>query len=162
MPDPRLLPCGDTAFTVEFGDAIDAGVNAAVLALEARVLAAGLPGVLETVPTYRSLTVHLDPLAADPAETGAAVLRLADADSAAEAGRRHWRIPVVYGGDFGIDLEGVAAHHGITAEEVIARHSAPDYRIFMIGFLPGYAYLGGLDPRLALSRRPAPRPVTPA
>ena len=114
------------------------------------------------MPTYRSLTVHLDPLRADPAELGRAVLALAAEALAPVPSRRLWRIPVVYGGTFGIDLEAVAAHHGLAPEAVIARHSAPEYRVAMIGFLPGYAYLEGLDPGLALSRRPSPRPLTPA
>ncbi|MEE7455359.1 allophanate hydrolase [Methylorubrum populi] len=159
---PRLLPCGDTAFTIEFGTRIDAGANARVLALDAALAERGWPGLLETVPTYRSLTVHLDPLRADPAELGRAVLALAAEALAPVPSRRLWRIPVVYGGDFGIDLEAVAAHHGLAPEAVIERHSAPEYRVAMIGFLPGYAYLEGLDPGLALSRRPSPRPLTPA
>ncbi|ABY29933.1 5-oxoprolinase subunit PxpB [Methylorubrum extorquens] len=159
---PRLLPCGDTAFTIEFGSGIDARLSARVLALDTALAERALPGVLEAVPTYRSLTVHLDPLRADPAELGRAVLALAGEPLAAVPAPRLWRIPVVYGGAFGIDLDAVAAHHGLTPEQVIARHSAPEYRVAMIGFLPGYAYLEGLDSGLALSRRPSPRPVTPA
>lgn len=163
MPgSPRILPCGDTALTVEFGDDIDADLSAAVLALERRVAEDGVPGVVETVPTYRSLTLHLDPSLTDPASVGEAVLRLARAEPPPSRARRIWRVPVVYGGDHGADLDAVAEHHGMTPDEVIARHSAPEYRVFMVGFLPGYAYLGGLDPRLALSRRPSPRPTTPA
>lgn len=160
---PRLLPCGDAALTIELGDAIDAEVNASVLALDARLREAALPGIVETVPTYRSLTVHLDPTVADPAEVGAAVLALAAlADARPLPPGRLWRIPVVYGGEHGIDLDAVAEHHGLTPGEVVARHAAPEYRVHMIGFLPGYAYLGGLDPGLALPRRPTPRPLTPA
>lgn len=158
----RLLPCGDTAFTVELGNAIDANMSAAVLELDARVRETALPGILETVPTYRSLTVHVDPVIADPADVGRAVLALVTADTTPPPPRCVWRIPVVYGGEFGIDLTAVADHHGLTPDEVVARHAAPEYRVAMIGFLPGYAYLGGLDPRLALSRRPSPRPLTPA
>lgn len=163
MPyQPRILACGDTALTVEFGDEIDADLNAAVLAFERRIAEAALPGIRETVPTYRSLTIHLDPLATDPATLAAAVLRLASPHTEPAARRRLWHVPVVYGGEHGIDLVSVAEHHGIAPEDVIARHSAPEYRVFMIGFLPGYAYLGGLDPTLALSRRSSPRPTTPA
>ncbi len=162
MPAPRLLPCGDTAFTVSFGEAIDPDLNAAVLALDDRLAEACLPGILETVPTYRSLTVHIDPVIADPGELGRQVLALARTKSLPRRHRRIWRIPVVYGGEFGIDLESVADHHGLSSNEVIERHAAPLYRVAMIGFLPGYAYLSGLDPTLALSRRPSPRPTTPA
>lgn len=159
---PRLLTCGDTAFTIEFGDAIDSGLNAAVLALDARLAEAALPGVVETVPTYRSLTVHCDPVAADPAELGRAILTLARSDLPSPRAGRIWRIPVVYGGEFGVDLGAVAEHHGLSPDAVVARHVEPEYRVAMLGFLPGYAYLSGLDPALALSRRPAPRPTTPA
>jgi 5-oxoprolinase (ATP-hydrolysing) subunit B len=75
---------------------------------------------------------------------------------------RVWRIPVVYGGEFGIDLDDVAERHGLTPSQVIDRHSAPIYRVYMIGFVPGYAYLGGLDPVLATPRRATPRLTTPA
>lgn len=159
---PRLLACGDTAFTIAFGDRIDPALSARVRALDAALAERPPPGLVETVPTYRSLTVHLDPLIADPEETGRAVLALAGgALPPAEAGRL-WHIPVVYGGAFGIDLADVAAHHGLSPDAVIERHAAPEYRVAMIGFLPGYAYLEGLDPGLALSRRPHPRPLTPA
>ncbi|MEA1830550.1 5-oxoprolinase subunit PxpB [Methylobacterium durans] len=158
----RILPCGDTALTVEFGDTIDPALNAAVLALEARVLAAGLPGLVETVPTYRSLTLHIDPLETDPAAVEAAVRDLARGALPVPARRRLWRVPVVYGGEHGIDLDAVAESHGISPRVVVERHAAPEYRVVMLGFLPGYAYLAGLDPGLALSRRPNPRPVTPA
>lgn len=159
---PRLLACGDTAFTIEFGARIDPALSARVLALDAMLRAEPPPGLRETVPTYRSLTVHLDPLVADPDELGRTVLALAAAPLPPPATSRLWRIPVVYGGAFGIDLDAVAAHHGLSPEAVIERHAAPEYRVAMIGFLPGYAYLEGLDPGLALSRRPHPRPATPA
>ncbi|WP_232629312.1 5-oxoprolinase subunit PxpB [Methylobacterium sp. Leaf118] len=159
---PRLLACGDTAFTIEFGDRIDPALSARVRALDAALAERPPPGLVETVPTYRSLTVHLDPLIADPEATGRAVLALAGATQASAAPERLWHIPVVYGGAFGIDLAAVADHHGLSPGAVIERHAAPEYRVAMIGFLPGYAYLEGLDPALALSRRPHPRPSTPA
>ena len=161
MSSPRILACGDAALTVEFGSTIDPRLNARVLALDARV-AAGVPGVVETVPTYRSLLVHYDPLATDFARLSEAILALCGdlPDTPTEA--RIWRIPVVYGGDFGIDLEDVAARHGIAPADVIAKHSAPTYRVYMIGFLPGFSYLGGLDPAIATPRRESPRTDTPA
>lgn len=160
--EPRLLACGDTAFTIEFGATIDARLHEAVLTLDARLAEAGLVGIVETVPTYRSLTVHVDPVAVDPAQLGRQVLAMARGARTARPPRRAWRIPVVYGGAFGIDLETVAERHGLAPEEVVARHAGGEYQVAMIGFLPGYAYLRGLDPRLALSRRPSPRPTTPA
>jgi KipI family sensor histidine kinase inhibitor len=158
----RLLWCGDSALTVEFGDAIDAGANARVLALDDRLRDAGLRAIVETVPTYRSLTIHLDPLHLDPSAIEATVRKHAAEPISERPRARIWRVPVVYGGDFGVDLVDVARHHGLDPDAVVARHSAPEYRVVMIGFLPGYAYLDGLDPGLALSRRTSPRPTTPA
>jgi 5-oxoprolinase (ATP-hydrolysing) subunit B len=158
---PRILPCGDAALVVQFGEEIDPGINARVLALDARV-AEGLAGVIETVPTYRSLLVHYDPTATDYRTLGEALLGLSrDLPELASTGRL-WRIPVVYGGEHGIDLESVAAHHGLSTGELIRRHAAPAYRVYMMGFLPGFAYLGGLDPTIAISRRESPRLKTPA
>jgi KipI family sensor histidine kinase inhibitor len=161
LASPRILPCGDTALAVEFGSEIDPAINARVLALDARVNQ-GVPGVVETVPTYRSLLVHYDPSATDFDALSAALTALsADLPDTPAAGRL-WRIPVVYGGVFGIDLDDVAARHGLDPAELIARHTAPVYRVYMIGFVPGFAYLGGLDPSIATPRREVPRAKTPA
>lgn len=158
---PRLLPCGDTALAVEFGDTIDLDLNARVLALDARV-AEGCVGVRETVPTYRSLLVHYDPIVTDFDTLGATLLELCEGLSVAQTQGRLWKIPVVYGGAFGIDLDETAARHGLTAAQLIDRHAAPIYHVYMIGFLPGFAYLGGLDPAIATPRRDTPRMKTPA
>jgi KipI family sensor histidine kinase inhibitor len=161
MSLPKILACGDAALVVEFGSTIDPRLNARVLALDARV-AAGVPGVVETVPTYRSLLVHYDPLVTEFESLSEALLALsADLpDMPAEA--RLWRVPVVYGGEFGIDLADVAARHGLKPAELIEKHAAPTYRVYMIGFLPGFSYLGGLDPAIATPRRESPRAHTPS
>ena len=158
---PRVLPCGDAALTVEFGSTIDPALNGRVLALDARV-GRGVPGVVETVPTYRSLLVHYDPAATDFDTLGAALVALCDDLAEAPAEGRCWRIPVVYGGAFGIDLDAVADRHGLDPAALIGRHAAPLYRVYMIGFVPGFAYLGGLDAALATPRRETPRARTPA
>lgn len=163
---PRLLACGDAALVVEFGSTIDPVLSDRVLALDAKLrdllAARALPGVIESVPTYRSLLVHYDPTLVTYGDLGAHLLALAEeAGDAARPGRT-WAIPVVYGGAYGIDLEDVADHHGLTPDEVVRRHAAGDYRVYMIGFMPGYALLGGLDPSIATSRRTSPRLTTPA
>jgi KipI family sensor histidine kinase inhibitor len=158
---PRILPCGDTALAVEFGSDIDPRLNARVLALDARVREA-VPDVIETVPTYRSLLVHYDPLAIDFEAICVILQNLARDLPDEPVQRRLWRVPVVYGGSFGIDLEEVAERHGLTPAEVIEKHAAPVYPVYMIGFLPGYAYLGGVDPAIATPRRASPRLSTPA
>jgi 5-oxoprolinase (ATP-hydrolysing) subunit B len=157
---PRFLPCGDAAVTVEFGDTIDPELNAQVLALDAAL--AGRPWLVETVPTYRSLLVHYDPLAIDFVRLTAEITGAAAQTGAAPATGTTWIVPVAYGGEYGIDLEATAATHGISADELVRRHAAPTYQVYMIGFLPGFAYLGGLDPTIATPRRTSPRLKTPA
>jgi KipI family sensor histidine kinase inhibitor len=159
---PRFLPCGDSALTVEFGSTIDPDINGMVLALDDIVRAHAPAGLIETVPTYRSLTIQFDPVAIDYD----ALLRLLTEKTKDLAPRnavgRRWRVPVVYGGEYGSDLEEVAEIHGLTSSQVIEIHSSAIYRIYMIGFLPGFTYLGGLDKRIATSRRVHPRAKIPA
>lgn len=158
----RLLAAGDTALTVELGDAVDPKINAQVLALDKALSEAKLAGIVETVPTYRSLQVHFDPDVLDVDTLRRTVERLAaDLDDRPPPGRL-WTVPVAYGGEHGIDLENVAERTGLTTEQVIARHLGGDYRVYMIGFQPGFTYLGGLDPKLHLPRRETPRLKTPA
>lgn len=158
----RVLPCGDAALIVEFADTVDADVNARVLALDASIARESLSSIIETVPTYRSLLVHYDPGAIDFATLSTRLHALAESSRAVEPASATWRIPVVYGGAFGADLESVAARHGLTPQELVERHAMPVYRIFMIGFLPGFTYLGGLDPSIATPRLQIPRAKVPA
>ncbi|TAK50381.1 MAG: 5-oxoprolinase subunit PxpB [Xanthobacteraceae bacterium] len=160
--DFRILPCGDAALSVEFGAAIDPVLNDRVLALD-RLIAARRPAaIIETVPTYRALLVAYDPCAAGFDEMARTLSELAAAPPAAAVTGRRWRVPVVYGGEFGVDLDAVARATALTTAEVIALHARGDYRVYMIGFTPGFTYLGGLDERLALSRRDEPRLATPS
>ncbi len=159
---PRLLLAGDTALTVELSDTVDPAINARVIALDRALADAKLSGIVETVPTYRSLQIHYDPEAISIETLTATIERLAvDLDDTLAAGRR-WTVPVAYGGQHGIDLDAVAERTGLTADEVVERHMAGDYRVYMIGFQPGFTYLGGLDPKLHLPRRETPRLKTPA
>ncbi len=158
----RLLAAGDTALTVELGDALDPRVNARVLSLDRALAEAHLAGVVETVPTYRSLQIHFDPDRLDAGDLHRTIERLsATLDDEPPPGR-FWTVPVAYGGEHGIDLESVAERTGLATDEVIARHMGGDYRVYMIGFQPGFTYLGGLDPKLHLPRRETPRLKTPA
>jgi KipI family sensor histidine kinase inhibitor len=158
----RILPCGDSALTVEFGDTVDPDLNARVLALDTALAANPPPGIGEAIPTYRALYVQYDPVAIRFAELAARLRALAVACKSRSEPQRRWRVPVVYGGEYGCDLEEVARYHHLSPQEVIARHVAAEYRVYMIGFMPGYAYLGGLDPSIATPRRNDPRLETPA
>ena len=159
---PRFLPSGDSAVTVEFGRDIDDAASARVLALDHALNGEPVNGITETVPTYRSLLVHYDPGIISFDALTALLAARASATATAPTPVRHWRIPVCYGGEHGVDLEHVASTIGITADEVVARHTAACYRVAMIGFTPGWSYLTGLDKSLHLPRRPDPRLVTPA
>lgn len=161
---PRLLPAGDTALVVELGDAVDLAVNARVRALDRMLAAAAIPGVSETLPTNRSLLVLYEPTVLGHAALVRAVERLLRdlPEHPEDAGGRSWIVPVVYGGAHGIDLAHAAATLGLGEPELVARHVAREYRVFMIGFQPGFAYLGALEPALAISRWDTPRPLIPA
>jgi KipI family sensor histidine kinase inhibitor len=159
---PRFLPCGDTAVTVEFGTEIDDGLNALCLAFDAALTDAAIPGVIETLPTYRSVLVQVDPLVIDMPAFEARVHQILAGLAMDGRPPRRWIIPVVYGGEFGIDLEDVAKSHGLTTDEIIRRHASRTYRVAMLGFLPGFCYLSGADPSIALPRRISPRLKTPA
>lgn len=158
---PRILPSGDTALIVEFGRSIDPAVNRQVLALDRTVASEAIAGVIETIPTYRSLLVHYDPVQVGFAALSETLLSLARLPVPAESVVRRWRVPVVYGGDYGADLDDVARAHHISTSEVIAKHTGSEYRVAMIGFTPGFAYLSGLDPAIATPRRESPRTETP-
>ncbi len=152
---------GDSALSIELGSDIDEAINQRVMALDRAVLALGYP-VLETVPTYRALLVHYDAVAISYGDLVRRLTPLLDVADPRQTDSPLWEIPVVYGGQFGIDLETLAARHGITPDEVVRAHTAPTYRVYMLGFLPGFAYLGGLDLRLATPRLDTPRKRTPA
>ncbi len=161
-PQVRLLPNGDTALAVEFGERIDRATSERVLALHDRLAHAALPGVVELLPTFRSLMVHYDPLRTSHAELSRRLEPLLDGLEAVRPAARRWTIPVSYDPAFALDLEEVAARTGLTPAEVVEQHSTTTYHVYMIGFLPGYPYMGDLPARLALPRRENPRTQVPA
>jgi KipI family sensor histidine kinase inhibitor len=158
---PRYLSAGDAGLVVELGSEIDAAVNDRVVALAAALEAMGLPGIRECVPTYRSLLVQYDPVTLPRTDLIAAVEGCWPPTPLAGSARTHWRVPVLYGGEAGEDLPAVAALHGLSEEEVVRLHSGASYRVYMLGFAPGFAYLGGLPERIHTSRRADPRAQTP-
>ena len=162
LSPPRLLPSGDSAITVEFSRNIDDAANQRVLALDAMLTRVTVTGVTETVPTYRSLLVHYDPVQVDFDSLGEKLVALALLPVPPVSRTRRWRIPVVYGGEHGIDLEDVAKTLNTMPDDIVARHVAGDYRVAMLGFTPGWSYLSGLDKSLHMPRRQNPRLLTPA
>src|ERR1019366_5767719 len=162
LSPPRILPSGDSAITVEFSRNIDDAANQRVLALDRTLASEPVSGVTETVPTYRSLLVHYDPQQTGFDELSEKLTSLAQLPVPAATTTRRWRIPVVYGGEHGIDLEDVANTLKSTPDDIVARHVAGDYRVAMIGFTPGWSYLSGLEEALQMPRRQNPRLLTPA
>lgn len=162
---PRFAAVGDSAILIEFGSEIDPAINTNVYSFSGQVEAARNPAVIELVPTYRSLLVQYDALAIG---YRAMIEFLSDlvADSSDSAKVPYEpdviELPVVYGGDDGPDLEAVAEHAGLSAQEIIDIHSGIGYRVYMIGFAPGFPYLGGLDERIACPRLKTPRVIVPA
>lgn len=159
---PRLHHSGDSLVLVEFESTIAPDVNRRAVALAAAIAAARVPGVRDVVPAYAAVGVHVDPLRFDQASLDAVVSHAWDTAAGEEPAAHVVEIPVCYGGAFGPDLAEVAAFAGCSEDDVIARHAAGRYRVYMLGFLPGFAYLGGVDDTIAMPRRSTPRTSVPA
>jgi inhibitor of KinA len=157
VTDVRLLAAGDTALSVEFGDGVDRGISALVLALARRIAEAKIGGIVECVPTFRSLMIYYDPLLLPYAALTARIVKLTQDLRPGETAGRSWRLPVCYDESVAPDLADVAARTGLTPAQVIERHSTVGYHVYMLGFLPGQPYLGDVAAELALPRRQSPR-----
>jgi KipI family sensor histidine kinase inhibitor len=159
-PRAHLLPLGEEAWILTLGERIDHGLHERVVAVADLIGVAALPGVREIVPGYTTVTVSFDSARADAEELGAALERLlADAPARLSAPLpRTVEIPVRYDGP---DLDEVAERTGLSRSLVVERHSARWYRVYLLGFAPGFAYLGELDPSLELPRRQSPRTRVP-
>ncbi|NMQ26523.1 5-oxoprolinase subunit PxpB [Candidatus Accumulibacter phosphatis] len=158
----RVADAGDQAFTLVLGDRIAPGVVDTVTALDRQITAwhqaGALPGLIEMVPTFCSLTVIYDPLQTSRQKLLAELEKLPPADMLpASSAFRLWRLPVCYEGDCGPDLEATAATLGISVETLIDQHRQSEYRVYMLGFLPGFPFMGDLPPALQLPRRSEPR-----
>jgi len=158
----KILPCGDAAVTVEFGNDISPEIGAAVRAFKKNVENSRIKGVTELMPTFRSVTVCYDPRIISYAKLIKKLAKLEPSViSDSSSGTRTFVIPVCYDGEFGADLDSVCELTGLDREEIIKRHTAPDYQIYMLGFLPGFPYLGGLDKSIACPRLDSPRKEIP-
>jgi KipI family sensor histidine kinase inhibitor len=163
---PRLAMAGDSALVVEFEERIDEAVNRRGQLLAAVLGAHRIAGVLDVVPAFRSVAVYFDPLATDVDHLRRTLLadaaQLHDAAVPEREGQRTHQVPVQYGGEHGPDLGAVADWAKLSEDEVIARHAGSEYQVFMLGFMPGFAYLGIVDERIAAPRLANPRVRVPA
>ena len=172
---PVILPLGDSALIVRFGTRIDAAVNRRVLNLAMLIEERRIQGIVEAVPSFSSLTIHYDPLSVprrvdpngeseSPAGAMTRVVRgiLSEVPESCPWPERSIEIPACYGGEFGPDIEFVARHNRLTVEEVIEIHSSTTFVVQMLGFLPGFPYLGGLPETIAAPRLATPRARVPA
>jgi inhibitor of KinA len=164
----QFNPLGDQGVTITLGTTIDEDTHRRVRAAVARMTERRPPGLIDLVPAFVSITVHYDPAAirgpGAPYDQMVAALTDALSNLAVEAlaPPRIVEIPVCYGEDLGPDLDDVARAHGMTADDVVRIHAGGDYLVYMVGFMPGFAYLGGLSDEIATPRRSSPRTAVPA
>lgn len=166
----RFAPLGDSAIMVTLGDSIDEATHRLVRAASTRIERRAPEGVVDHVPAFASIAVHYDPAVVARHAHGnpyshlrkALAELLADVSAEDLPPPRTVEIPVCYGGEFGPDLDDVARQHDLTADEVVRIHASGDYLVYMIGFMPGFAYLGGLAKAVATPRRKTPRTAVPA
>lgn len=171
MSNLDLAPLGDRALLIRLGDAIDEATHRLVRAVSARLSERPVDGMIEIVPAFASVAVHYEPSRVpngrhrgSPYARFAAAVETALSNLAGETlpPARTVEIPVCYGADYGPDLGEVARQHGLTADEVVGLHTGATYRVYMLGFAPGFAYLGGLPDEIATPRRAEPRTSVPA
>lgn len=161
---PTISPVGDRAISIDFGQVIDPTINRHIRQTIERIKALQLDGIIELVPTYCALLVEYDAMLYSYSEICNII------EPTLEEGMTNTtnelvtvvEVPTVYGGEFGPDLSFVASHNHLSEDEVISIHSGTDYLVYMLGFIPGFTYLGGMDPRIATPRLSSPRTLIPA
>ncbi len=159
----QYLICGDSALNIEFGNEISEEINRKIRAAAALIENREISGISEVVPTYRSLMIHYDPLIIEYEELISILKGIEENIKNVELySPEIIEIPVLYGGQYGPDIENVAMHNKLTVEEVIKIHTSAEYLIYMLGFTPGFPYLGGMDKRIATPRLHSPRTKIPA
>jgi inhibitor of KinA len=162
MIDYNVIAAGDTALIVDFGNRVDLEINAKVLALASRLNELNISGIIETVPTIRSLSVYYEPLSISAGQLEEQIATILEHLNEQQVEGRAHDIPVCYDPAVAPDLEYVARLCELSPAQVVEMHSAQTYHVYMLGFLPGLAYLGDLPAELVLPRRATPRPRIPA
>lgn len=157
----KLIPVSDSAILIEFENKISTEVSNQVLGLKHTIEQTGISGVQECVAGYRSLLVHYNCLQLPLTKLQKELKPLLEINESLDIEFKTWRVPVLYRGEAALDLDAVAKLHGLTTTEVIRLHKESDFRVFMVGFAPGWCYLGGLDPKLAIPRLESPRFAVP-
>ncbi len=161
--DLEIRAAGDSALVVELAPRIDPAINAHAIAIAKALRELGRSDLLDIVPTYRSVAVYFDPLKTDASELRATVARVSESvGELAIPERPPIEVPVCYGGEYGPDLPSVARFGNCSEAEVVRLHSDRLYRVYMLGFMPGRAYMALVDPRIAVPRHPTPRLKVPA
>jgi inhibitor of KinA len=166
----RIYPSGDHAITIELGERIDVAINQQVIGLQQRLLSLKMGFIKDIIPSYHTVTIVYDPLLVKKTAAHATVyaqmedwlLQQATHHSSAIASNRQISIPVCYDPSMGWDLHSMAAAHGLSTEALIGLHTAISYRVYLIGFLPGFAYMGSVDQKIATPRKTSPRTLVPA
>lgn len=158
MQDIRILTAGDSSLLVEFGKEISPDINRKIAATVQLMKEQHIEGVVDIIPAFCSLLINYDPRVISYEEMKQRMQDLIRVDAKAEAGRKRvFEIPVCYGGEYGPDIANIAKNAGLSEKKVIEIHSSRDYLIYMLGFLPGFTYLGGLDERIHTPRLATPR-----
>jgi len=162
--DVRIVPAGDSAWLIELPDRLDTGVNAQAIDIAQRIEAGRLPAVTDVVIGYRTVMVYVQPLHESAPSVVSALERIVAEERRIQPApaAAAITIPVCYGGEFGPDLPDVAHFAGLPSDEVVRRHVDREYRVFMVGFVPGFAYMAEVDPAIGAPRRRTPRLQVPA
>ena len=163
MQNVKIMTAGDSSILIQFGNAIDPDINAMIAATVQLMKEQHIEGVVDIIPAFCSLLINYDPRVISYDEMKTRMEKILSVEIAAGARKKKvYEIPVCYGGEFGPDLSTIAEHAGLSEQEVINIHSSTDYLIYMLGFLPGFTYLGGLDERIHTPRLANPRIRIPA